>query len=80
MLTNRPPPSPLSCFFSAPPSAGHPAAPSDSAAVPDGYTAITEGKATILQKAHEVFYNPVQVRREGEEGGERERGGMIQKR
>lgn len=29
--------------------------------IPEGYAAQTEGKATILQKGNEVFYNPAQV-------------------
>jgi hypothetical protein len=32
--------------------------------VPEGYTTIQEGSARILQRGNEVFYNPVQVRRE----------------
>ena len=49
----------LSSFSSPPNSSGQ------LPAVPEGYTAITEGKATIMQKAHEVFYNPVQVKKVG---------------
>lgn len=30
--------------------------------VPEGFTARTEGKATILQHGNDVFYNPAQVR------------------
>ena len=29
--------------------------------VPEGYTTLTEGMATILQKGNEAFYNPAQV-------------------
>lgn len=29
--------------------------------VPEGYTKLTEGKASILQKGNDVFYNPAQV-------------------
>lgn len=32
--------------------------------VPEGYTTIQEGSARILQRGNEVFYNPVQVRRD----------------
>ena len=31
--------------------------------IPEGYASRTEGKATILQKGNEVFYNEAQVRR-----------------
>ena len=40
-------------------------------AAPEGWTTITEGKASITQKAHEVFYNPVQVGGGGGDGGAR---------
>lgn len=29
--------------------------------VPDGYTVLREGAASILQKGNDVFYNPAQV-------------------
>ena len=29
--------------------------------VPEGYTVLREGKAAILQKGNDVFYNPAQV-------------------
>lgn len=29
--------------------------------VPEGYTLLKEGQATILQHGNEVFYNPAQV-------------------
>lgn len=33
---------------------------SENPTVPEGFTVISEGKAKILMKANEVFYNPVQ--------------------
>ncbi len=30
-------------------------------AVPEGYRVLREGKAAILQKGNDVFYNPAQV-------------------
>jgi tRNA G26 N,N-dimethylase Trm1 len=42
-------------------SASPPAAQTTSnQSVPEGFTVISEGKAKILIKANEVFYNPVQ--------------------
>ncbi|KAK9806734.1 hypothetical protein WJX72_000916 [[Myrmecia] bisecta] len=32
-----------------------------SRAVPDGYTVLTEGEASILQRGNDVFYNPAQI-------------------
>lgn len=38
-----------------------PALPTSSRPVPEGFTVRTEGKASILQRANDVFFNPAQV-------------------
>jgi hypothetical protein len=37
--------------------------------VPEGFKVLQEGKARILQKGNDVFYNEAQVRRCREKGG-----------
>jgi tRNA (guanine26-N2/guanine27-N2)-dimethyltransferase len=54
-----PPPAAASAAPPAVPPA--PAAAAAARPVPAGWSAVTEGAATILQKGNEVFYNPAQV-------------------
>lgn len=61
----------------APPVAAEAAAPAAAEpepAVPEGFKILREGKAKILQKGNDVFYNEAQVRGQGQRDAGRGRG------